>query len=202
MRALEHQIHEASHDNLFTSPRAGKWLEFTYVFPVLRLLKTYRMVRLEQHKYLDDPVWNSVVVHFIDNGSFADKPMSARRKTWLMFGLPFTGWFHYEYMNTLFRKILVRSSVLPLESRLLGRHPLCRAFCDAWGKFGRYYAIPWFEVLPVVRWWAELEEYLGTDMTQNFGSARISDGLLFAQVPFHRLRQAHTQLMSEGRASR
>ncbi|KAJ7281297.1 hypothetical protein C8J57DRAFT_1558797 [Mycena rebaudengoi] len=200
--AFEHPIHEAFHNNLFTNLRAGKWLEFTYVFPVSRLLKESAQ---------NDPVWNSDVVRFIDYGSFADKSMSAWRKTWLMFGFPFTTWFHYECMSTL---PCSQNSGPTLESRLLGRHPLCRAFCDAWGKFGRYYAVPWFEVLPVMRWWAELEEYLGTDMTQNFGSARISDDIqlvplglhaaphLNSQVPFHRLRQAHTQLMSEGRASR
>jgi hypothetical protein len=36
LRAFEHLIHEAFHDNLFTHPRAGKWLD---VFPVFCLLK-------------------------------------------------------------------------------------------------------------------------------------------------------------------
>lgn len=39
LRAFEHMVHEASHNNLFTVARAHEWFEFTYAFPVFRLLK-------------------------------------------------------------------------------------------------------------------------------------------------------------------
>ncbi|KAJ7252615.1 fatty acid desaturase-domain-containing protein [Mycena rebaudengoi] len=220
LRAFEHLIHEASHNNLFTNPRAHEWLEFTYAFPVFRLLKSYRMAHLEHHKYLGDPVRDSDVVRFIDYGFIGDKPMSARRKTWLIFGLPFTGWFHYEYMNTLFADFWSDPVCYPAKLVYWVAILSSVHFCDVWGGFWRYYAVPWFGILPMMRWWAELGEHLGTDMTQNFGNARTSDGFLQrwwiyplndglhaahhlnSQVPFHRLRQAHTELMAESKAYR
>ncbi|KAJ7819226.1 hypothetical protein B0H13DRAFT_2378493 [Mycena leptocephala] len=44
LRAFEHMVHEASHNNLFTLARAHEWFEFTYAFPVFRTL------HVEHHK--------------------------------------------------------------------------------------------------------------------------------------------------------
>ncbi|KAJ7743612.1 fatty acid desaturase-domain-containing protein [Mycena metata] len=220
LRAFEHMVHEASHNNLFTVPRAHEWFEFTYAFPVFRLLKVFRTLHLEHHKYLGDPVRDADVVRFIDYGFIADVQMSASRKTWLMFGLPFTGWFHYEYINTLFIEFWAHPSCYP--SKLIYWITVLAAvhLSDNWAGFGWYYVVPWLGILPVTRWWAELGEHLGMDMTGQFGNSRTNDGFwqrwwihpfndglhaahhLNSQVPWYRLRVAHTQLMSESRAFR
>ncbi|KAJ7284948.1 fatty acid desaturase-domain-containing protein [Mycena rebaudengoi] len=220
MRAFENLVHEASHNNLFTNPRAHEWLEFTYAFPVFRLLKSYRTLHLEHHKYLGDPVRDADVVRFIDHGFIADQPISARRKTWLMFGLPFTGWLHYEYMNTTFTEFWSDPARYPLKLVFWVVVLSAVHFCNVWEGFGKYYAVPLFGILPVTRWWAELGEHIGMDMTQNFGNSRTNDGFLQrwwihppndglhaahhlnSQIPFHRLRQAHRELVTESKAFR
>ncbi|KAF8180670.1 hypothetical protein K438DRAFT_1976498 [Mycena galopus ATCC 62051] len=95
LRAFEHLVHEASHNNLFT---------------------VFRTLHLEHHKYLGDPVRDADVVRFIDYGVIGDTQMSAGRRTWRMFGLPFTGWFHYEYFNTLFTEFWMHPSCYPSKA--------------------------------------------------------------------------------------
>ncbi|KAJ6555841.1 fatty acid desaturase-domain-containing protein [Mycena capillaripes] len=214
LRAFEHMVHEASHNNLFTVPRAHEWFEFAYAFPVFRTL------HLEHHKYLGDPVRDADVVRFIDYGFISETPMSASRKTWLMFGLPWTGWFHYEYINTLFTEFWVDSSCYP--SKLIYWIVVLSIvhFSDTWTGFGWYYVVPWLGILPITRWWAELGEHLGMDMTRNFGNSRTNDGFwqrwwihplndglhaahhLNSQVPCYRLRKAQAELMAESTAFR
>ncbi|KAJ7152968.1 fatty acid desaturase-domain-containing protein [Mycena filopes] len=220
LRAFEHLVHEASHNNLFTNARAHEWFEFTYAFPVFRLLKVFRTLHLEHHKYLGDPVRDADVVRFIDYGFISDTPMSARRKTWLMFGLPWTGWFHYEYLNTLFTEFWTDPTCYP--SKLVYWVVVLAAvhFADVWTAFGWYYVVPWLGILPVTRWWAELGEHLGMDMTGYFGNSRTNDGFwqrwwihplndglhaahhLNSQVPYYRLRKAQAELLVENKAFR
>ncbi|KAF8207342.1 hypothetical protein K438DRAFT_1962271 [Mycena galopus ATCC 62051] len=197
LRAFEHLVHEASHNNLFTVPRAHEWFEFTYAFPVFRLLKVFRTLHLEHHKYLGDPVRDADVVRFIDYGFIGDTQMSAGRKTWLMFGLPFTGWFHYEYFNTLFTEFWMHPSCYPSKAIYWIVVLAAVHFFDNWVGFGWYYVIPWLGILPVTRWWAELGEHLGMDMTGHFGNSRTNDG--FCQ---QWLRKAHAELMAESSAFR
>ncbi|KAJ7343924.1 fatty acid desaturase-domain-containing protein [Mycena albidolilacea] len=214
LRAFEHMVHEASHNNLFTLPRAHEWFEFTYAFPVFRTL------HVEHHKYLGDPVRDSDVVRLIDYGFISDTPMSASRKTWLILGLPWTGWFQYEYINTLFTEFWMDSSRYP--SKLIYWIVVLSAvhFSDRWTEFGWYYVIPWLGIFPILRWWAELGEHVGMDMTKDFGNSRTNDGFwqrwffyplndglhaahhLNSQVPCYRLRRAQAELMAESTAFR
>ncbi|KAJ6540842.1 fatty acid desaturase-domain-containing protein [Mycena vulgaris] len=236
LRAFEHLVHEASHNNLFTNPRAHEWFEFTYAFPVFRLLKVFRTLHLEHHKYigdpasfvfhsladvlLGDPVRDADVVRFITYGFISDTPMSARRKTWLMFGLPWTGWFHYEYLQTLLTEFWTDPTCYP--SKLIYWVTVLATvhLTDTWAGFGWYYVVPWLGILPITRWWAELGEHLGMDMTGYFGNSRTNDGFLQrwwihplndglhaahhlnSQVPCYRLRKAQAELMTESKAFR
>ncbi|KAJ7887434.1 fatty acid desaturase-domain-containing protein [Mycena leptocephala] len=220
LRAFEHMVHEASHNNLFTLARAHEWFEFTYAFPVFRLLKVFRTLHVEHHKYLGDPVRDSDVVRLIDYGFISDTPMSASRKTWLILGLPWTGWFQYEYINTLFTEFWMDSSCHPSKLIYWIVVPSAVHLSDRWTEFGRYYVIPWLGIFPIIRWWAELGEYVGMDMTKDFGNSRTNDGFwqwwffyplndglhaahhLNSQVPCYRLRRAQAELMAESTAFR
>ncbi|KAJ7844489.1 hypothetical protein B0H13DRAFT_2364221 [Mycena leptocephala] len=146
LRAFEHMVHEASHNNLSTLARAHEWFEFTYAFPVFRTL------HVDHHKYLGDPVRDSDVIRLIDYGFISDTPMSASRKTWLILGLPWTGWFQYEYINTLFTGFWMDSSSYP--SKLIYWIAVLSAvhFSDRWTEFGWYYVIPWLGIFPIIRW--------------------------------------------------
>ncbi|KAJ7904070.1 hypothetical protein B0H13DRAFT_1881916 [Mycena leptocephala] len=191
LRAFEHMVHEASHNNLFTLARAHEWLEFTYAFPVFRTL------HVEHHKYLGDPVRDSDVVRLIGYGFISDTPMSASRKTWLILGLPWTGWFQYEYITTLFTEFWMDSSCYP-RSSFTG---------SSWTEFGWYYVIPWLGIFPIIRWWAELGEHVGMDMTKTLGTPGPMMGFgrahhLNSQVPCYRLRRAQAELMTESTAFR
>ncbi|KAJ7115475.1 hypothetical protein C8R44DRAFT_740051 [Mycena epipterygia] len=184
LRAFEHMVHEASHNNLFTLPRAHEWFEFTYAFPVFRTL------HVEHHKYLGDPVRDSDVVRLIDYGFISDTPMSASRKTWLILGLPWTGWFQYEYINTLFTEFWMDSSCYP--SKLITGL--------SWTEFGRYYIIPWLGIFPMIRW-------TNDGFWQRWFFYSLNDGLhaahhLNSQVPCYRLRRAQAELMAESTAFR
>lgn len=215
MRAFEHFVHEASHNNLFTSLRAHEYLEFLYAFPVFRLLKVFRTLHLEHHKHLGDPVRDADVVRFISYGLISDPSISNKRFLWLIWGLPVTGWFQYEYLVTLFAEFWTAPESYPSKAIywalvLSGVH-----LTGTWRGFALYYVVPWLGILPITRWWAELGEHLGLNLTGNFGNSRTNDGFLQrwwihplndglhaahhlnSQVPFHLLRRLHTELMRE-----
>ncbi|KAJ7789949.1 hypothetical protein B0H13DRAFT_2394703 [Mycena leptocephala] len=200
LRAFEHMVHEASHNNPFMVARAHEWFEFTYAFPVFRLLKAgIPHLDVEHHKYLGDPVRDSDVVRLIDYGFISDTPISASRKTWLILGLPNCS------PSKLIYWIVVLSAVY---------------FSDRWTEFGWYYVIPWLGIFPIIRWWAELGEHVGMDMTKDFGNSRTNDGFwqrwffyplndglhaahhLNNQVLCYRLRRAQADLMAESTAFR
>ncbi|KAJ7439650.1 hypothetical protein FB451DRAFT_1301543 [Mycena latifolia] len=196
------------------------WFEFTYAFPVFRLLEVFRTLHVEHHKHLGDPVRDSDVVRLIDYGFISDTPMSASRKTWLIFGLPWTGWFQYEYINTLFIEFWMDSSCYP--SKLIYWIVVLSAvhFSDRWTEFGWYYVVPWLGSSPSHADTYFQMEHLGMDMTKDFGNSRTNDGFwqrwffyplndglhaarhLNGQVPCYRLRRAQAELMAESTAFR
>ncbi|KAJ7271683.1 fatty acid desaturase-domain-containing protein [Mycena rebaudengoi] len=218
MRGFEVLVHEASHNNLFTSPRAHEWFEFTFAFPVFRALKAYRTTHLDHHRYLGDPVRDADIVRMQWYG-FDDKPTTLRT-TWLLFGLPLTGWLQYEYITTSFIEFWTESAAWPAKFTYWALAFGAVHACNAWREFGWYFLVPFLGILPITRWWAEMSEHAGMDMRGNFGNSRTNDGFwqrwwmhplndglhavhhLNAQVPFHRLRDAHTELMTENKAFR
>ncbi|KAJ7277975.1 fatty acid desaturase-domain-containing protein [Mycena rebaudengoi] len=213
MRGFEVFVHEASHNNLFTSPAAHEWFEFTFAFPA------YRTTHLDHHRYLGDPVRDADAVRMQWYG-FDGKPMSTWRTSWLLFGLPLTGWLQYEYITTSFLEFWTDSAAFPAKftywAFTLGA---VHAF-HVWRQFGWYFLVPSLGILPITRWWAEMSEHVGMDMRGNFGNSRTNDGFwqrwwihplndglhavhhLNAQVPFYRLRDAHMELMTENKAFR
>ncbi|KAK0448348.1 fatty acid desaturase-domain-containing protein [Desarmillaria tabescens] len=215
MRAMEHLVHEASHNNIFTNPRAHEYTEFLYAFPVFRLLKVFRTLHLEHHKYLGDPVRDADVVRLQYLGFIGDERLSAARFSWLIFGLPFSGWLHYEYVVTLFTEFWTSPASYPWKVIYWVTVLTAVHLSNKWSGFALYYVVPWFGVLTITRYWAEVGEHLGMDMTGNFGNSRTNDGFLQrwwihplndglhaahhlnSQVPFHKLRRAHKELMRE-----
>ncbi|KAJ7485676.1 fatty acid desaturase-domain-containing protein [Mycena latifolia] len=219
LRAFEVLIHEGCHNNIFTKPPAHEWFEFTYTFPVFRLLRPYRSSHFHHHKYFGDPVRDPDVARLVEYGLISDRPISASRKTWLIFGLPF-GWLQYENLTTYFAEFWTSSTCYP--SKLIYWVVVLAAVhvSRTWGKFGEYYIIPCLGILPIMRWWGEIGEHLGMDMTAHFGNSRINDGFwhrwwlyphndgmhavhhLNGEVPSYRLHNAQLDLMAGSKAYR
>lgn len=206
--------------NLFTSIRLHDQLEFLFAFPAFRIVQIFRVLHLEHHKYLGDPVRDADVVRLISFGVIGPNRPSPAKWYWLIFGLPFTGFFHYEYLITLFYEFWTCSESYPSKliywaSVLAGVHHF-----GVWKGFALYYVVPWLGILPITRWWAELGEHLGQDMTKYFGNSRTNDGFwqrwwihplndglhaahhLNSQVPFYRLRAAHERLLRDSQEYR
>lgn len=220
IRACEHLVHESSHNNLFTNPRVHEYLEFTYAFPAFRLMKVFRTLHLEHHKYIGDPIRDADVVRFISYGFISGDKMSPARWWWNVYGLPLTGWFHYEYIVTLFAEFWTSPHSYP--SKIIYWVSVLAAVNarDVWAGFAIYYLVPVFGILPITRWWAELGEHLGQDMTKQFGNSRTNDGFwqrwwihplndglhaahhLNSQVPCYKLRKAHNELITESKEYR
>jgi len=213
LRAFENLVHEASHNNLFSVARFHDRLEFLFAFPVFRVLKIYRTQHIDHHKYIGDPVLDADITRMMHYGLVSDKPLDARKFYWLLYGFPFTGWLHYEYMITTFAEFWMTPTSYP--SKILYWFTVLAAvhFYDIWGDFFHYFVVPWILILPITRWWAEMSEHLGLNMTDHFGNSRTNDGFwqrwwihplndglhaahhLNSQIPFHRLRDAHDDLM-------
>ncbi|KAF5352788.1 hypothetical protein D9756_006202 [Leucocoprinus leucothites] len=215
LRAFENLVHEASHNNLFTVARLHDKLEFLFAFPVFRVLKIYRTQHIEHHKYIGDPVLDADVARMMHYGLVSEKPLDARRFYWLVYGLPFTGWFQYEYIVTTFAEFWMTPTSYPSKFLYWFTVLATVHFYGAWREFALYFVVPWMGILPVTRWWAEMSEHLGLNMTDHFGNSRTNDGFwqkwwihplndglhaahhLNSQIPFHRLRDAHDELMQK-----
>ncbi|KAF9444034.1 hypothetical protein P691DRAFT_807990 [Macrolepiota fuliginosa MF-IS2] len=215
LRAFENLVHEASHNNLFTLARMHDKLEFLFAFPVFRVLKIYRTQHIEHHKYIGDPALDADVARFIHYGLVSDRPLDSRRFWWLVYGLPFTGWLQYEYIVTTFAEFWMTPTSYPSKLLYWSAILAIVQHQNAWKGFGLYFVVPWMVILPVTRWWAEMSEHLGLNMTDHFGNSRTNDGFwqqwwihplndglhathhLNSQVPFHRLRGAHEELMQK-----
>ena len=209
MRALENLVHEASHNNLFSTAPLHRRLQALYAFPVFRLLEDYRHSHMMHHKHLGDPQKDPDVVRFHELGldRLPEHPI------WYLFGLPMTGYLTYEYTTTTFREFWQSSSSRWSKSIFWTAVILIVVFTRTPLLFMYYYLIPLLVVLPVTRYWAEASEHIGLDLTEDFGSSRTNIGWLhawymnphndgyhavhhlYSQIPFHLLPEAHEHLM-------
>lgn len=209
LRAMENLVHEASHNNLFESPSShGRW-QFLYAFPVFKVVSDYRSSHMIHHKHLGDRQKDPDIQRLFDLG--LDR--LPERPGWFLYGLPATGFCTYEYLMTSFWEFWEspssRISKAVYWAGVLGG----LAYGNLLQHFAYYFLVPFFVILPVTRWWAEISEHLGLDLRGHFGSSRTNIGFvhrwylnphndgyhavhhLNAQVPFHRLPEVHEQLM-------
>lgn len=218
LRAFENLVHEASHYNLFPSPSTHYKLEPLYSFPVFRLLRDYRRSHSVHHAHLGDPTKDPDLIRILDLGldRLPERPLH------FLLALPLSGFVHYEYATTAFLDFWA-SPAAPLAKTLFWA--LVPAAAWAAGRLpalGWYYAVPFFGVLPVTRYWAEASEHLGMDLSGGgrFGTSRSNlgpahrwymhphnDGYhavhhLYSQVPFHALPAAHAALVAGSEAFR
>ncbi|KAH9985939.1 fatty acid desaturase-domain-containing protein [Xylariaceae sp. FL0662B] len=217
MRAFENLVHEASHLNLFKAPSMHYSLQFLYAFPVFRVLEDYRRSHLIHHQHLGDPTKDPDLIRIFELGldNVPDNPV------YYLLALPFSGRMHWEYLRTTFADFWISPSAYPRKAIFWVAAIVGTYFTPGLARLaGLYYAVPFFLVLPIIRYWAEASEHLGMDMTGKFGNSRSNLGFshmwfmhphndgyhavhhLHAQVPFHQLPKAHEALISENKAFR
>ena len=175
MRGFECLVHEASHYNLFEVPATHYALQWLYAFPVFRVLEDYRRSHLIHHQRLGDATRDPDLVRIIALGldHTPDAPF------YYLFVLPLSSYIHWEYISTTFAEywtipagypnkaifwvaILAGAAAHPPTARLLSL----------------YYAVPFFLLLPVLRYWAEAAEHVGLDLTGKFGHSRSNLGFV------------------------
>ncbi|KAL9614962.1 MAG: hypothetical protein Q9167_000604 [Letrouitia subvulpina] len=209
MRALENLVHEASHNNLFPSADSHRRFQFLFAFPVFRIVEDYRYAHLTHHKHLGDRQKDPDIVRLFGLG--LDK--LPERPAWYLFGMPMTGFLTYEYLTTSFSEFWKSSTSRSAKTFFWALMTLPIAYWGLYQSFFYYYLVPFFGVLPVTRYWAEISEHLGLNLRGDFGSSRTNiggvhqwylnphnDGYhavhhLCSQVPFYLLPKAHTSLM-------
>ncbi|KAI5919328.1 hypothetical protein F4810DRAFT_505775 [Camillea tinctor] len=130
--------------------------------------------------------------------------------TYYLITLLFSGYLHREYLRTIFVDFWTTRSAF-LNKAIFWVAVLAGAYySEEFAQImGLYYVIPFFLVLPVIRYWAEASEHLGMNLTGRFGNSRSNLGFshshhavhhLHSQVPFHQLPEAHDALISQNEA--
>ncbi|KAK8118035.1 uncharacterized protein PG998_006316 [Apiospora kogelbergensis] len=215
MRGFECLVHEASHYNLFETPATHYALQWLYSFPIFRVLEDYRQSHLTHHQRLGDATRDPDLIRIVALGldHAPDAPIY-----YLLF-LPLSGYIHWEYLTTTFADYWAIRAGYPNKA-IFWLVVLAAAVVHAPTArlLSLYYAVPFFIILPVLRYWAEAAEHIGLDLTRKFGHSRSNLGFvhkwlmnphndgyhavhhLHAQVPFHQLPSAHTALLNQNEA--
>ncbi|KAL9599859.1 MAG: hypothetical protein Q9219_003553 [cf. Caloplaca sp. 3 TL-2023] len=209
LRALENLVHEASHNNLFSSTGLHHDLQFLYAFPTFRIVEDYRRSHLIHHKFLGDRRKDPDVVRLYGLG--LDK--LPEHRFWYLGVLPATGFLTYEYLVTTVLEFWQSPSARVSKMVYWTAVLLGVVLANALRGFVNYYLVPLLVILPVTRYWAEISEHLGLDLRGVFGSSRSNIGFvhrwymnphndgyhavhhLCSQVPFYLLPKAHVALM-------
>lgn len=211
LRGFENLVHEASHNNLFASPRTHAMLEALYAFPVFRIVCDYRVSHLVHHKHLGDPEKDPDIIRLHELGLHKIRGAPI----YYLAGVPASGYLVYEYLTTTFADFWTSKSARVSKSfywvTVLG----LVTWTKSWSLFALYYVVPLFLVLSTTRYWAEASEHIGMDLNSSFATSRNNLGFLHrwfqhphndgyhavhhlhAQVPFHKLPVVHELLMAQ-----
>lgn len=138
-----------------------------------------------------------------------------------LFILPLSGYIHFEYLTTTFTDFFTSRSAYPSKALFWAAVFGATAASSSTAYYlSYYYAVPFFVVLPITRFWAEAAEHLGMDMGSRFGHSRNNLGFghrwymhphndgyhavhhIHSQVPFYHLPKAHAALMQENEGFR
>ncbi|KAL8850105.1 MAG: hypothetical protein Q9221_004922 [Calogaya cf. arnoldii] len=209
LRAFENLVHEASHNNLFPTPQQHQTFQFLYSFPVFRIVSDYRQSHLIHHLHLGDRNKDPDILRLFDLGldSLSERPV------WYLFGMPMTGYLSWEYLSTTFVEFWTSESSRVSKTAFWGGIIFGISYWNLHSFFLSYYILPFFIILPITRYWAEISEHLGLDLSGEFGSSRTNIGWLHrwylnphndgfhavhhlcSQVPFYLLEIVHGRLM-------
>jgi len=209
-RGFEILVHEASHNNVFATNAYNRNFQFLFAYPVFLHVRTYAKIHLEHHQLIGDFEKDPDILIYKKWG--LDK--LPENKLWVLYLRPLSLFFTWDHLRTTFlnfwlikedrlTKIIYWSIVL-----------LVITLFDGWYYVGVYYLIPFYILLPVLRFYARANEHTGVDFSIESRSARNNLGFfhryilhphgdgyhqvhhLVASVPFFNLPKAHHFLLT------
>jgi fatty acid desaturase len=210
-RGVENLVHEAAHYNLFATRELNDQLECLFAIPIFRQVSDYRRVHVIHHQHLGDITLDPDIQRYERLGinKLPDNYL------WIMFIRPLMGFHTVEYVQTTLRDFCV--SKASRRSKLffwLGAAGLLLV-TGAWQLALLYWLLPFFVLLPIMRFWAESAEHAALDLTHEIASSRTNIGWLhrlilyphedghheahhlYPAIPWYELPRAHRALMSD-----
>lgn len=214
LRGLDNLTHEASHYNIFQSPKLHFTLQFLYAFPVLKTVEDYRNGHFKHHKNYrsnkkDDPDtrqnerWG--VEHIEQNSSL-------KMVTW--FYIIRVILLYYVVDNILYNvipHILSKKSICP-RLILWGLIVIFVTITGTWLSFLVAYVIPLLFWLPYIRFVTESSKHSNVNLQSKFANSRNNIGWIHqyilhphndgfhqlhhyaASIPFYNLKKAYKYL--------
>ncbi len=171
-RALENLVHEASHGNLFATLSWNKDLQFLFATPALRVVEDYRDSHLDHHHELGVQNVDPDLIRYARLGI----TRFPSQRTWIYFIRPLLGYHIVEYLQTTFADFLKSSSGRIERSAFWCTALAVVAATDAWTILLFAFIVPFFVILPCLRFWAEAAKHSALDLNHPIASARNNIG--------------------------
>lgn len=210
-RGLENLVHEASHYNLFKTRHFNNSLEVLFATAVFRIVTDYRKKHRVHHKNLGDITADPDIQRYVRLGLHH----LPKNYLWIMFVRPLIGFHTLEYITTDFVDFWCSARSKLTKCAFWTCALLLTALTDAWVWAGLYWGVPFFLILPLLRWWAEAGEHGGLDLNHEVASSRNNVGFwhrwllhphqdgyhavhhVSPGIPWYRLVQANRKLMED-----
>jgi fatty acid desaturase len=212
-RGFEILVHEASHNNVFDTRRFNRRLQFLFAYPVFLHVQSYVRIHMAHHQQIGDFENDPDILIYKKWG--LDK--LPENKLWVLYLRPLALYFTWDYFRGTFanywRTEADRLSKVAYWATVLA----LLYYFDAWGIFLMYYAMPFFILLPILRFHARANEHTAVDFNSPDKSARNNLGLfhtfilhphgdgyhqihhLYPFVPFYNLPKVHRFLLDNNR---
>ncbi|MBL6447572.1 fatty acid desaturase [Fulvivirga sp. 29W222] len=210
-RRFEILVHEASHNNVFKTKSFNRKFEFLFSYPVFLDVNTYCMLHGQHHRLIGD--FNSDPDLLIyEKWGLHDLP---NNKRWVMIIRPLSLYFSLEFFKVTFKNFWVKKKKRINKVIFWMLIVTCIALTNSWSQVGLIYGIPFFVVLPILRFYARANEHTGVDFSDNELNARNNLGLfnryvlhpygdayhqihhLYPNIPFYNLSTAHKYLVNK-----
>jgi len=211
-RAFEILVHEASHNNVFKTRSHNRTLQFLFAYPVFLDVQKYVDIHLAHHRLIGDFENDPDILIYKKWG--LDK--LPKNKLWILYIRPLILYFTFDYFRTTF------FNFWKYREQRLGKLLywvvvlLIILTTKSMPVFLMYYCVPFFILLPILRFYARANEHTGVDFTVASKSARNNIGFfhnyilhphgdgyhqihhLFPSVPFYNLPKVHQFLLNNG----
>jgi len=208
-RGLEILVHEASHNNVFRTRRFNQSMQFLFAYPVFLHVQTYAKIHLEHHQLIGDFEKDPDILIYKKWG--LDKLPD--NKLLVLFLRPMSFFFTWDHLRTTFYAFWKTKADRPGKIIFWAVVIGVIAVFNLWYYFAVYYLVPFYLLLPILRFYARANEHTGVDFSVDSKSARNNLGLfnrfilhphgdgyhqvhhLAASIPFFNLPGAHKFLV-------
>lgn len=212
-RGLEILVHEASHNNVFDTRIFNRKLQFLFAYPVFLHVQSYVGIHMAHHQQIGDFDNDPDILIYKKWG--LDK--LPENKVWVLYVRPLILFFTLDYFRSTFANYW-RIKADRLSKAIYWAAVLAVLYyADAWSLVFVYYVIPFFILLPILRFHARANEHTAVDFNFAHKSARNNLGFfhtcilhphgdgyhqihhLYPSVPFYNLPKVHRFLLDNNR---